>query len=160
MLLGKMYKSHFPSLEWGRLVSSQVQGAADTQALSECCGEPEGAKVAATAAARMEESVEVAVNAGKGVHCLYPLCTARFLPLPTEMPWWQGLQGWTVRSWPFPWRQMFSASACAWSWPQTKQLANSWLLCQQHTPAPAGITLCKLLLSTAASFSPDNFDVC
>lgn len=66
-------------------MSSQVQGAADTQALSEHCGEPEGAKVAATAPARMEESVEAAaVTSGKDVHrCPLPTC---FLPLPKEMP--------------------------------------------------------------------------
>lgn len=75
MFFGNVYTSDFASLERGGLVSSQVQGAADTQALSEHCGEPEGVKVAATAAARTEESVEAAVTSGKDVHKC-PLPTA------------------------------------------------------------------------------------
>lgn len=134
---------------------AKSQGAADTQALSECYGENKGAKVAAIAAARMEESVEAAVTAGKGVHLLSTV----FSFCPKKRPGDQGLQGWTVRSWPFSLHQMFTASACAWSWPQTKQPANSWSLYQQHTPASAGVTLSELLLSTVTSFSLDNSDV-
>lgn len=114
------------------------QGAADTQALSECCGENKGAKVAAIAAARMEESVEAAVTAGKGIHLLSTV----FSFCPKKCPGDQGLQGWTVRSWPFSLHQMFTASACAWSWPQSNLqtpgcFTSSTHLLQQESRFPS-----------------------
>lgn len=121
MLLGKVCKS---SPFWGlwRAWRSQVCCYCCCQDGGECRGS--------------SNSWERCPSCWFTAHCppVFSLCSKK---CPSD----QGLQGWTVRSWPFPFTSDAHCLCWAWRWPQTQQSANSWLLYQQHTPASAGATL-------------------